>query len=58
MTETIITVTPDQPYKVEGDFSIATINSLEKQTKTVYLCSCGQSDKKPFCDGSHKNCVK
>ncbi len=26
---------------------------LEKG-KTYYWCSCGQSKKQPFCDGSHK----
>ena len=23
--------------------------------KTYYWCTCGQSKKQPFCDGSHKN---
>ena len=24
--------------------------------KTYFWCSCGLSNKQPFCDGSHKNC--
>ena len=25
--------------------------------KTYYWCSCGQSEKQPFCDGSHKGTI-
>ena len=31
------------PYKVEVE-----------EGKTYFWCSCGQSDKQPYCDGSHK----
>lgn len=27
---------------------------LELEAKKYYWCSCGKSDKQPFCDGSHK----
>ena len=26
---------------------------LELEPGTYYYCSCGQSEKQPFCDGSH-----
>ena len=28
---------------------------LELEPGTYYWCSCGQSAKQPFCDGSHKS---
>ena len=31
------------PYRIEA-----------KEGKTYFWCTCGQSDKQPFCDGSHK----
>ena len=27
---------------------------MEVEAGTYWWCSCGQSDKQPFCDGSHK----
>lgn len=46
---------PDGPLKVNGGFEL-----LDAEGKTIeapataYLCRCGQSSKKPFCDGAHK----
>ena len=28
-----------------------------EEGKSYYWCSCGQSSKQPFCDGSHKGCL-
>ncbi len=27
---------------------------LDLEARTYYWCSCGKSNKQPFCDGSHK----
>lgn len=50
-----VTAQPDGPLEVEGNLEIRdeTGNTLFIGTKTS-LCRCGESRKKPFCDGSHK----
>ncbi|MGE0057374.1 MAG: CDGSH iron-sulfur domain-containing protein [Dehalococcoidia bacterium] len=51
------TVTPNDngPYCIMGPVTIidADGNVLE-QTEETYLCRCGGSSNKPFCDGSHR----
>lgn len=45
----------DGPLHVEGDIEIyAADGSLMQKTSEVWLCRCGKSASKPFCDGSHK----
>lgn len=52
-----ITVNDNGPLKIEGSFEICdgagTAFGLGEK-KVVFLCRCGQSQNKPFCDGSHK----
>lgn len=57
---TKITVTKNASYRIEcDDMEIFDANGnkydLAGRT-TIGLCRCGQSNKKPFCDGSHKSC--
>lgn len=57
---TKITVTKNASYRIEcEDMEIYDANGnkydLAGRT-TIGLCRCGQSNKKPFCDGSHKAC--
>jgi CDGSH-type Zn-finger protein len=57
MAATKITVRNDGSIRVEGDFEI-----LDQEGKSfglggrtsLGLCRCGESQTKPFCDGSHK----
>lgn len=46
---------PNGPLKVDGDFTVLKADGSETEKKTpVFLCRCGHSSNKPFCDGSHK----
>jgi CDGSH-type Zn-finger protein/uncharacterized Fe-S cluster protein YjdI len=49
-----ITPTKNGPYKVEGAVEIccASGRTISRETRT-FLCRCGHSKDKPFCDGSH-----
>ena len=49
-----ITVTTNGPYVVEGNVSICKSDGTTLQSKgRRYLCRCGGSRNKPFCDASH-----
>lgn len=57
---TKITATKNGSYRIEGDdFELydAAGNKYDLAGRTtIALCRCGQSGKKPFCDGTHKTC--
>jgi len=43
------------PFLIKGGFKIADAKGNEiKATDPAYLCRCGQSKNKPFCDGMHR----
>ncbi len=45
------------PLKIEGEFELCDSAGKAFTTeagKAVFLCRCGQSAKKPFCDGQHR----
>ncbi len=51
-----IKVLQNGPYQVEGDDVTAVDTSGEKYAlakRPFYLCRCGASKNKPFCDGTH-----
>ncbi|MEK7404505.1 MAG: CDGSH iron-sulfur domain-containing protein [Acidobacteriota bacterium] len=52
-----ITIINNGPVKVEGDFALADVEGKEfglGARPAIFLCRCGHSQNKPFCDGSHK----
>jgi 3-phenylpropionate/trans-cinnamate dioxygenase ferredoxin subunit len=54
MADVKITINDNGPLKVEGPIDLfdASGNRIETK-KTAYLCRCGASTNKPFCDGTH-----
>ncbi len=43
------------PLQVSGDFILKSSDGKEMETRDViFLCRCGGSGNKPFCDGSHR----
>jgi len=48
-------VIPGGPLHVKGNFIITDISGkVFDVTDETFLCRCGNSNKKPFCDGSHR----
>jgi CDGSH-type Zn-finger protein len=59
MPDVKITVRKNGPFRVEGPVELvdADGNAYDLTGKpAISLCRCGQSNNKPFCDGSHNGC--
>ena len=57
MAEKRITVNLNGPLKVEGAITLVDHEGKAFATKEglpFFLCRCGHSHNKPFCDGTHK----
>lgn len=52
MTE--ITIRDNGPLLVKGAIVMDAEGNAFEQQEIVALCRCGQSNKKPFCDGTHR----
>jgi len=52
-----VTSIKDGPYKIDGPVVIEDASGGKKdfdEKQEAWLCRCGASKNKPYCDGSHK----
>lgn len=60
MSEVLIRMRPNGPLVIEGPFKLVDSEGnafvLPADKPVIALCRCGQSARKPFCDGAHKAC--
>jgi len=57
MSEVVISVRDNGPLMVKGGAIVEDGEGNRWEVKeTAFLCRCGQSAKKPFCDAAHKAC--
>lgn len=57
MADVIISLRPNGPFKVEGSVILKDENDQPlpvTEGQALFLCRCGGSARKPFCDGTHK----
>jgi CDGSH-type Zn-finger protein/uncharacterized Fe-S cluster protein YjdI len=51
----MVTTLKDGPLKVEGNLELMSgTGRVVERGVQMFLCRCGQSKNKPFCDGAHK----
>ncbi len=54
--KTVIEVIDGGPLKISGSICIVEKQGGKPEDKReVYLCRCGKSASKPYCDGSHNS---
>lgn len=52
-----VVILKNGPIKISGPILLTESNGVVSEVNTkgsVYLCRCGASKNKPFCDGTHK----
>jgi 3-phenylpropionate/trans-cinnamate dioxygenase ferredoxin subunit len=55
MAEVTVRALKNGPYEVTGGATVTDQkrNAYKPEGDPIYLCRCGQSANKPFCDGTH-----
>ncbi len=59
MADVTISLIGNGPVMIEGPITLLDQDDNPIETpagKAIFLCRCGQSSEKPFCDGTHKQC--
>jgi CDGSH-type Zn-finger protein len=57
MADLNITIRDNGPILIRGGAIVMDADGNAYETQDIVaLCRCGQSSKKPFCDGTHKSC--
>ena len=56
MSEKIVQANENSPLRIPGPLTMIDTEGkqIEINENTIFLCRCGGSQKKPFCDGTHK----
>lgn len=56
MAEVTIRALKNGPYQVSGAVEVTDFEGAQYRPADtpIYLCRCGRSASKPFCDGTHK----
>ena len=54
-TQAIIEVTDNGPLRITGNFQLKDLKRDKVESPgEVWLCRCGKSGNKPYCDETHK----
>lgn len=60
MAQVRIRMRPNGPLVIEGPFELVDSEGnafqIPADKPAIALCRCGQSSRRPFCDGAHKAC--
>lgn len=60
MSNVVIRTRKNGPLVIAGEFTLVDADgkpfTLPTDKPLVALCRCGRSKRRPFCDGSHKDC--
>jgi CDGSH-type Zn-finger protein len=53
--QAVIEIIENGPMKITGNFMLSdSKHDIMESPAEVFLCRCGRSQNKPYCDGTHK----